>query len=419
MNKFEEKIVGYETVVNDLMGIIDIIKNPEIYRKLGAEICRGVMLEGDPGTGKTLMATAFLEECGLPSFTVRRNTSTEQFIEELNATFKAASEQAPSVILLDDIDKMAPEEKNSEEYSVLQALIDSVHDKQVFIIATANCTHDLPESLTRAGRFDRWISFSTPSREDGEKIVKYYISKKPISDDVNLSDVAKMLSYKSCAAIDSVINLAAIEAGRERCSKIEMRHLVNASLTEVYGVVNRCDRLSGEEKLAIAYHEAGHAVVSDVLLEGSVGLVSICSTRRHNMGGFMLKCLDFDRRAHLVLISLAGKAGYELHYGKIAPGTKNDLAHACDHLSKSTKTIGTYGVANLGFGNESQYQDARSEVVVTAELERYIFKAKEILAENCEFLDKLAAELIEKETLLNSDIARIRATCTIKPAIVG
>ena len=211
-----DRIIGFDSIKNDLLGIIDIIKNPDIYRSLGAEIPHGVMLAGDPGMGKTLMAKAFIDECGIPSFVIRRSKSSDDFIAEMNNVFEEASRHGRAVILLDDIDKMAPEEKNSQEYSVLQALIDSVHDKEVFIIATANCTHDLPDSLTRAGRFDRWIMVRSPSRADGEKIVKYYISKKPISEDVNLEDVCKMLSYRSCSSIDSVVNIAAIAAVRAR-----------------------------------------------------------------------------------------------------------------------------------------------------------------------------------------------------------
>ena len=109
----------------------------------------------------------------------------------------------------------------------------------------------------------------------------------------------------------------------------------------------------------------------------------------------------------------------EIKYGKVASGTSSDLSKAWGYIDTATKRIATYGISNLGFGSESVYQDARSEIVVTAEFERLLFKAKEILAENREYLDKLAAALCEKETLLNSEIAAIRATCTIKPAIVG
>jgi cell division protease FtsH len=115
-----DKIIGYESIKSDLLGIIDIIKNPEIYKALGAEIPRGVFLEGDPGMGKTMMAQAFIDECKIPSFVIRRTKSSDDFIAEMNSVFESASKQGRAVILLDDIDKMAPEEKNSEEYSVLQ-----------------------------------------------------------------------------------------------------------------------------------------------------------------------------------------------------------------------------------------------------------------------------------------------------------
>lgn len=414
-----DRIIGYDYVKAELLEILDMLKNPEFYTRLGAVLPSGIILEGEPGLGKTLFATTFMEECGVKSYTLRRNKETKEFIEEMNSVFADAEKNAPSVILLDDMDKFAPEKNNSEEFAVLQALIDSVKNKGVFLIATVNSVDDIYESLLRAGRFDRIITVLYPSREDGAGIVKYYVGSKPIADSVNIEDVAKMLAGKSCSELESVINLAAISAAHERCDKIGMKHLIDSTLREAYGVTDNCEKLSPEEREETAYHEAGHAVISEVIKAGSVGMVSTCSSPKSGKGGFMLRCLDMDRRAYEILVSLGGKAACELKYGKVASGTRRDLSRACSYLSDATKHIGTYGVSFVGFGNESEQLDARGEIACQAELERYLFKAKEILADNREFLDKLASELFKRETLLSSDVARIRSSCVLKPAVVG
>ena len=121
-----DRIIGFDYIKNEMLELVDMLKNPEIYTKLGATLPSGVVLSGEPGLGKTLIATAFMEECGVKSYTLRRSKETKEFIEEMNEVFENAKNNAPSVILLDDMDKYAPEEKNSEEFAVLQALIDSV-----------------------------------------------------------------------------------------------------------------------------------------------------------------------------------------------------------------------------------------------------------------------------------------------------
>ena len=414
-----DKVIGYSYVKSEMLEILDMLKNPEIYEKLGATLPSGFLLEGEPGLGKTLIAMAFIEESGIKSYILRRSKETKDFIEEMNRVFEDAKRNAPAIILLDDMDKFATAEKNAEEFSVLQANIDSVKNEKVFIIATVNYTKYIPHSLLRSGRFDRTIEILYPSRKDGLEIVKYYVGQKPIGDSVDMNDLAKMLSGKSCADLDVIINMAAISASHERSEKIEMKHLVNATLRDAYGIGGHRDLLSQRELEEVAYHEAGHAVVSDIINEGSVGIVSIARSSKTIRDGFMTRCTDYSRRPHLILVSLGGKAAAELKFGKVASGTFSDLSRASTQVDESTKHTGIYGLANLGFGGESVFQDARSEVVVTAELERYLFKAKEILADNREFLEKVALELLEKETLLNSDIARIRATCTIAPAIIG
>ena len=170
MSKFDS-VIGYRAIKKELLEICDMMKNPDIYRKLGAAMPRGIMLHGEPGVGKSMMANAFLDECGLTSYILRRTKSDGDFINELKQTFNDAAKNEPSVILLDDMDKFVSEEGRKEEFSVVQACIDEVKDKQVFVIATANSTRDMPSSLTRAGRFDRKIEVKIPSGQDAVDII--------------------------------------------------------------------------------------------------------------------------------------------------------------------------------------------------------------------------------------------------------
>lgn len=412
-------VIGYTRIKGELLEIADMIKNPEVYEALGARLPSGVLLEGAPGLGKTLLATEFIEVCGIRSFTLRRNKSGENFIGLLERTFDEAVREAPSIVFLDDMDKFAPDSRDSEEFVVLQAKIDEVKGKGVFIIATANDTDAIPYSLLRAGRFDRHISVSAPTGADSESIIRHYLSDKPMDKDINYEDVAKMLYGKSCAELESVINSAAIAAAYGRASRISIEHVMSAALREAYGITEDCDELSETEREETAYHEAGHALISEVIDPGSVGLLSLSSSRRSEKGGFMLRCADYTRRAYIILVALGGKAASEIRFGKVASGTSSDIQKAIGHLYRSVTAIGTCGLSAIGGGDESEALDSRQEAIVEAELERNLFKAREIICDNREFLDALARELYEKKTLLYSDIKRIRDACTIKPAIVA
>ena len=412
-------VIGYNKIKGELLEIADMIKNPEIYASLGARLPSGVLLDGAPGLGKTLLATEFIRICGVKSFTLRRSKGSENFIELLEKTFAEAAAEAPSIVFCDDMDKFAPDSRDSEEFVVLQAKMDEVKGKGVFVIATVNDTDDIPYSLLRAGRFDRHINVLPPTGSDSEQIIRHYLSEKPMDKDINYEDVAKMLYGKSCAELESVINAAAISAAYARSARICMDHVMGATLREAYGITEDCDDMSETEREETAYHEAGHALISEVIQPGSVGLLSLSSSRRSDKGGFMLRCEEYDRRAHVILVALGGKAGSELRFGRVASGTTSDLQKAVSHLYRSITGVGTYGLSNLGGGDESEALDSRQEIVIDAELERHLFKAKEIIADNREFLDALAKELYTKKTLLHSDIKRIREACTIKPAIIA
>ncbi len=414
-----DNIIGYDQIKRELRQFVDIIKNPDIYKPLGATLPSGILLNGEPGVGKTMLATAFIDECGVKSYILRRRKPSEDFVNEIRKTFDEAKQDTPSIILLDDMDKFVVEEKNTEEYVVLQACIDEINGCKVFVIATTNTTRDIPESLLRPGRFDRRFEVFSPNGKDSEKIIRHYMSQKPLSEDMNYEDISKMLSGKTCAELESVINEAAINAGFERKSSIEMVHLIRATLKEAYGVTENCDELSPEKREEIAYHEAGHAVISEVITPGSVGIVSLSSNGGESIGGFMSRCEEFDRRAHRVLVALGGKAAAELKFGKVASGTASDLKKAIRDINISTSKIGSYGLMNITNLCSSEALDARQEIISAAELERYMFKAKEILACNRDFLDALARALYDRETLLYSDIKAIRERFSIVPAVVA
>lgn len=231
------------------MQVCDIVHNREVYKKLGAKLPRGVILYGEPGLGKSLMAKCFIKESGLTSYTIRKNKGND-FLAYIEETFKNAKENAPSIICLDDLDKFAKEDYyrcDAEEYVAVQAGIDDTKDSDVFVIATANDIDKLPDSLIRAGRFDKKIEVSRPTDEDACKIIKHYLKDKKLSEKVNFEDLTKMISYSSCAELETIINEAALNAAYERRDKIETEDILKAVLIMQYKSPENFAKASPEE----------------------------------------------------------------------------------------------------------------------------------------------------------------------------
>ena len=417
-----DRIIGYETIKTELMQICDMIHHSETYEKLGAKLPQGLLLYGDPGLGKTLMAKAFIEESGLETYVVRRNKGNDDFISDITDMFLCAKMNAPAIVFLDDMDKFANEDqdhRDAEEYVAVQAGIDDVKGSKVFVIATANEMWKLPRSLVRSGRFDRKIEVQCPTDKDANDIIRYYLSDKKVSDSVDMEDLSRMISYSSCAELETILNEAAINAAYERKDCIEMEDLVKAVLRMQYDSPDIYAKTSEDEMRQVALHEAGHLVVCEALNPGCVGLASLRKTGRNATGGFIHRCRELSRREHYVLISLAGKAAEELYFADVSDnGCQSDLIRAAgiisERLSESAvKGLFMLNVSAQSSNDPSEEYKAGSEAVVHAELESYMLKTRGILLKNRDFLEKAAEALIEKETLLYSDICRIKENTTV------
>ncbi len=412
-----DRVIGYEAIKKELMQLCDMMQNWEVYERLGAKYSRGLLLEGEPGLGKSLIAQCFIEESGRKSFLLRRNKPDGDFVKEIHRVFQEAADSEPSIILLDDMDKFVVEEKSKEEYVALQTAIDEVANRNVYVIATANGTRNIPDSLLRAGRFDRKIHLENPQGKDAERIIEHYLSQKALGATVNAADVAKALAGQSCAELETVLNEAAIYAGSERSEKVEQRHILKAILREEHNVIDTETAREDNELLQIACHEAGHVTMQELLCEGGVGFASILPGK-YRRGGFMIPCADRHNRTDPILISLSGLAAVELRFGKIDDGSYSDLRRARYFVRRSVLEDGYFGFSNLeldcGPREESSETSAgRQEAIVGAEMERYRSIARSILAANRSLLDRITEELMEKHVLLNSDIKRIRESCKI------
>ena len=176
MKKFE-RVIGYTSIVKELTKLSDIVSNPEKYKSFGVKTPSGILLYGEPGVGKTLLATSFVEACGIKSYICRKDKPNDLFVEEIKNKYIEASKNAPAIVFLDDIDKFANEDEyhqNTDEYITVQSCIDEYKDKGVFTIATANEIDNLPDTLKRAGRFDINLKIFPPLGEDAVNIVTHY-----------------------------------------------------------------------------------------------------------------------------------------------------------------------------------------------------------------------------------------------------
>ena len=294
----------------------------------------------------------------------------------------------------------------------VQAGIDAVADKEVYVIATANDLRELPDSLLRSGRFDHKIKVGCPKEKDADQIVDYYLGQKVLGDSINSSDVAKMLRGGSCADLETVLNEAAIFAGFDASEKIEMNHVVEAALRFEYGVWDGDGDYDEARRQMLAYHEAGHAIIHDLIREGSVGLASI-RPRRRGIGGFIRGCLELNESAPQALVALAGAAAVELQFGVKDTGVDSDFHRARRIIRCMVEGDAVCGLTLLTEDRESEDKLDRMEFATGVELERYMTMTRILLAQNRPYLDAVAHELMEKGTLLNSDMARIRATHTV------
>lgn len=314
------------------------------------------------------------------------------------------------MLLLDDMDKFSSDEFSTAAFTAAQSCIDKVQEKQVFVIATVNSVEELPDSLLRCGRFDRQIKVQRPNCTDGEQIIRRYLSGKAPVPDISLSDLTQLLSHSSCAQVESALNEAAIYAAYERSGSITRTHLVRAVLKTIHHVPPEVYPVSEEECRKVAFHEAGHTAMLELAAPGSAAFATLLySPASTYCYGFVHLNRSLGRRAD-ILVRLAGKAACELQYGRMAPGCNSDIRNAAKLIREKAEELGSSGM--LGVNVSGRYGDSEAgllerETIVRAELERYLFEAKEMLASHRQMVQELAEALLEKQTLLHSEIQAI------------
>jgi len=380
------------------------------------------MLKGRPGVGKTLMANCFIEATGLKSFVCRKNKSNGEFVDEIKRVFDEAVKAAPAIVFLDDMDKFANEDDmhiDAEEYVTVQSCIDESKGKRVFVIATVNNIDKIPDSLQRVGRFDKTIIVKPPKGEDAKKITEHYLSKVDIIEGLNAETVANLLNGSSCAMLETVINKAGIYAGFYNKAKIDMDDIVKAFLDVKYSITED-SYVNNKEAEVVSIHEAGHTVMAEILVPGSINLVVMDEDFNHRSSGFIHKIWgEFDiepykREEYDIMIDLSGKAATEIMLNTIDMGCNDDLKSAF----RITEIL-VDDVCSLGFDTFIRHDSGddlknRRDYLISKQVEKYYLETKNILEANKEFISAVSRELLEKRVLLRSDIDRIKSNIGFK-----
>lgn len=431
-----DRVIGYQSEKNKLMRVVDMLKNRELYRKMGARIPRGILIHGKPGMGKTMLVNAFIEEAGVKTFTIRKNKTQSGTIKQIADTFAQASKEDVAIIFIDDMDKFSSNDKQTDDeaFVAIQSGIDSVREQNVLVVATANNSWKFPESLVRKGRFDIVMHLHNPTESDAKKIIAYYLKDKPVSKDINYEDIYHLLGYSSCAALQSVLNESAIYSASKRKESIDIEDIVMASEGDIGSDDDYDECLNDEDDDIdddndeddetdndsrmdldmIAIHEAGHACISEILKKGSVGFVKVNEHSGQSDGGYT-KSSGYTKRTEVILLALGGKAATELFYnGRCGSGCQEDLSKALEVISAGIEESGTCGLGLHKEYGQSQFLTYAQEAAARAELERNLFLAKEMLMKNKEFFNKIYEKLRKKKYLLYSDIQKIRDSVTIK-----
>ena len=437
-------VAGLVEEKEELFEIVDFLKNPMKYIKLGARIPKGVLLVGEPGTGKTYLSKAVAGEAGVPFYTISGSDFVEMFVgvgaSRVRDLFQTAKKNAPCIVFIDEIDAVGRQRGaglgggNDEREQTLNQLLVEMdgfsQNEGIIVMAATNRPDILDKALLRPGRFDRNIYVSLPDVKAREAILEVHAKNKKLDEDVDLENIAKKTVGFSPADLENLLNEAALLTARENLDKIPMRLVQEASIKVVAGPEKKSQTVIEKERKIVAYHEAGHAIVSHYTDElYPVNMITIVP--RGRAGGFTeyLPKEDFNYTTKSMMENmlkslLGGRIAEEIIFKDISTGASNDIERATD-LAKNMVTV--YGMSdklgpvcydnegeNVFIGRDYGRTKVYSEEVqyaIDQEIKDFILKAKEeatqILLEHKDKLEKLAQTLLEKETINRKEFLEV------------
>ena len=435
-----KQVAGLDEEKEELAELIDFLKNPKRFQKMGARIPKGVLLVGPPGTGKTLLAKAVAGEANVPFYFISGSDFVELFVgvgaSRVRDMFKQAKHNAPCLIFIDEIDAVGRQRGaglgggHDEREQTLNQLLTEMDgfgaNEGIIIIAATNRPDVLDPALLRPGRFDRQVTVNLPDVKGREEILEVHAKNKIFAKGVKLSNIAKRTVGFSGADLENLLNEAALLAVRQGKNCIGMAEIDEAQDRVLMGPAKKSHKYTEKEKRTVAYHEAGHAVVG-IKLDGANDVQKITIIPRGSAGGYNLMLPKEENyltteKELLETISglLGGRVSEELVFGEVATGAHNDFEKA----TKIARAMVTeYGMSSLG---PVQYEHQESSVFlgrdynksrnfssqIAYEIDKEIRKiveeryevTKKIISENRDLLDLIANTLIEKETLTKEEI---------------
>lgn len=440
-----DDVAGADEEKEELAEVVEFLKAPEKYNKLGARIPKGVLLVGPPGTGKTLLARAVAGEAGVPFFSISGSDFVEMFVgvgaSRVRDLFDQAKKNSPCIIFIDEIDAVGRQRGaglgggNDEREQTLNQLLVEMDgfgaNEGVILIAATNRPDVLDPALMRPGRFDRQVVVSYPDVNGREAILKVHARKKPLAPDVNLKTIAKTTAGFTGADLENLLNEAALLAARKDKKAITMDEIKEATVKVVVGAEKKTKVMSEKEKKLTAYHEAGHAILFDKLeTQDPVHEISIIPTGM--AGGYTMPLPSEDKSYNSrrgmyedIVVSLGGRVAEELIMDDISTGASNDIekatktARAMVTKYGMTKELGCvcYGTDNnsvfLGRDMGSRTQDyseataAKIDQLVLDMVNKAYADATKILSENMDKLHDIAKYLIKHEKMGSEDFTAV------------
>jgi len=437
-------VAGAKEAKEELVEIVDFLKNPKKFLDIGARIPKGILLMGAPGTGKTLLARAVAGEAGVPFFSISGSEFVEMFVgvgaSRVRDLFQMAKRTAPSIIFVDEIDAVGRirgtgvgggnDEREQTLNQILVEMDGFDPTEKVIVMAATNRPDVLDPALLRPGRFDRRVMIDLPDRKDRLEILSVHARKKPFGPDVNLEVIAERTPGFSGAELYSLMNEAAILAAREDRTEITQYDLIRSIEKVILGPERKSHLMSKKEKRLTAYHEAGHALVSSVLpYADPVHKISIIS--RGRAGGYTLKLPFEDRKMQSrkefmddIAATMGGYVAEEMVFDDLTTGPSNDLS-VVTNLARNM--VARYGMSSevgpVVFATSEGHSEAPFSQAVAAQIDAEVkrlieeakAKAEEVLTTHRSALNAIAEHLVEVETLEREEFEKLLIANGITP----